>query len=122
MGLGREHLFGQGGRVRAHRAGPGDQAGRRPFQVGAVAGRHVGRVGYVTAPAVLSGVARHPAASPVHLDGAGCGPQLELLVHEGVGDRVIMPAGNVTVLDVVIDIDGDFFPLGQFVTLGGQRL
>ena len=87
-----------------------------------VAGPHVGRVGYVTPPAVLAGVARYPAASPVNLDNAGCRPQLELLVHQRVRDRIITTSGGVTVLDVVVDIDGDVFPLGQLITLGWQRL
>ena len=77
-----------------------------------MAGRHVGRVGHITPPAVLAGVARHPAATLEDLDRGFGGPQLELLVHERVGDRVIMTAATVMVIDVVIDIDGDFFPLG----------
>src|ERR1035438_5654939 len=80
--------------------------------------RHVGGVSYVAAPAVLAGVARHPPAGFVDLDRGFRGPQLELLVHKRVRDGIIF----VVVLDVVIDVDGDLFPFGQLVTLGGQRL
>ena len=52
------------------------------------------------------------------LDDTGRQPRLELQPAELVRDAVVVPAD----FDVIIEIDPDLAPLGQFVALGGKRL
>jgi hypothetical protein len=59
-------------------------------------------------------VAGYPCAVVEEFNRLAGHPDIELLLDQGVGDRVIVPFD----LDMVVDIHPSFFPLGVFI---GQR-
>jgi hypothetical protein len=52
------------------------------------------------------------------LDGQGGVTSLDLPVNQGIGRAVVMTID----LDVIVDVDAGFFPLGEVIGFGGQRM
>ena len=115
VGLGREDGRDELGRGRARRRRPGDQAGGRPFGVGAMGVRHVRGVGGVLAPAVAAAMGGDAPALEEQLDDRRREPDLDALVHELVGDAVVVVLDG----DVVVDVDPGVAPLGELVARRG---
>ena len=80
--------------------------------------RHVGGLGGVPAPQMAADMGGHALAAMEQLDRGEGQAGVDVLVAEGVGDRVVMPVQ----LDVVVDVDaGVVVPLADDEALGGQR-
>ena len=108
----------EGGGLRAEGAGPVDEAGGGPLQVALMGFGHVGGLGGVPAPHVVADMGGHALAAMEQLDRGEGQAGVDVLVDEGVGDRVVMPVQ----LDVVVDVDaGVDLPLADDEALGGQR-
>ena len=118
--LGMRLLFEDGldqaGRVRADGLGILLQALMGPAGVAAMRARHVlARRGV---PPLLAGaeMARDPAASIEELDGARGDACADRLASQAVGDGVVV----LVDLDVIVDADPAFLPLGIFINLRRQ--
>jgi hypothetical protein len=78
---------------------------------------HVGRVGGVLAAAPEAAMRGHPPAFEEEFDGGGAQPDLDALVHQLMGEGVVVVVDD----DVVIDVDGGVAPFGDFIAARGQR-
>ena len=95
---------------------PVDQPLGRPFGIVSVGGRHVRRDRTVAAFEGGAPVAGHAFALVEEFHHLGTQADLELLLDQRVGHRVVVAFD----FDVVIDIDAGEFPLGIFIGLRGQ--
>ena len=78
---------------------------------------HVFGQGGVSVFAMTSRVTGHAPVFMKDSDGGGGHTHVELFTFELIGNAVI-----VTIhFDMVIDIDGRFFPLGKLISMGRQR-
>jgi len=111
MGLGAQQVLNDGAGVHADRASPLDQALRRPLGVREVGLRHVLAQGGVRAALVGAHVARHSDIAMEHLDRGGGEPCPHAVADQGVRHAVVMPID----IDVVIEGDNAFLPLGEHV-------
>ncbi len=117
VGLGGEEGGDELGRRWARGAGPGDQTRGRPLGMRAVGGRHVGWIGRALAAPPTATMGGEAAALEEDLDRRGGEADLDALVHELVGDAVVVGRHD----DVVVDVHGGIAPLAQLVAGGGQR-
>ncbi|MCY1365997.1 hypothetical protein D9M69_528730 [compost metagenome] len=101
------------GSVRPRLLGPADQPLRRPLGMLAMALGHV--LGLCAVPALVprAQVAGHPLIAVEALHRPRCQAHLQLLLHQLVGHRVVMPLD----LDVVVDVHPYLLPLGRDVGL-----
>ena len=88
MGARLEDVGHQLGGVGTGLAGPVDETGGGPFQVGAVGGGHVVGVGGVAALSTQPRVGRDPLGLEEDLDGGGGGPDLHRFLQELEGNAV----------------------------------
>jgi hypothetical protein len=85
--------------------------------MGAMGGRHVGRVGRALPAPPAAAMGGNAAALEEDLDGGGGEADLDALVDELVRHAVVVGLHD----DVVVDVHGGVAPLAQLVTGGGQR-
>ena len=84
--------------------------------MGAVRVGHVGGVGGVLAAAPEAAMRRDAPALEEEFDDGGAQPDLDALVHELIGDGVVVVFDD----DVVIDVDGGVAPLGELIARNRQ--
>ena len=113
-----EELLREGGGTGTDLSRPADEAGRGPFEVGAVRSGHVARVGRVSTLPASADVGRDAPVLVEDLDRRGAEPDIHLPPGKRVGNAVEAAVG----LDVVVDVDAGLAPLGELVTLGRKRL
>ena len=117
MGLGAQQVLDDGAGVQADRPSPLDQALRRPLGVREVRLRHVLAQGRVCAALVGAHVTGDALAPEEHLDGGGGEARPHAMADQGVRHAVVVAID----IDVVVEGDGAFLPLGEHVGRRRQR-
>ena len=107
----------EGRGLRADGRRPLDEARRGPLEMVLMGLGHVGGIGGVAAPRVITRVGRDALAAMQGFDRRGADADLDDLVDQLVRDRVVV----VVHLDVVIDVHAGPAPLAVDEGLGGQR-
>src|SRR5436853_350777 len=100
----------------ARRLRPADEARGRPLGVRPMRVRHVGGLGGVLAAAPASAMRGDAPAFEKQFDRGGGEADLDPLMHELVGDAVVVVLDE----DVVVDVHAGVAPLGEFIPTGRE--
>ena len=116
MRMARQQRGDERGGRGARRLRPADEARGRPLGVRPMRVRHVGGLGGVLATAPASAMRGDAPAFEKQFDRGGAEADLDPLVHELVGDAVVVVLDE----DVVVDVHAGVAPLGEFVPTGRE--